>query len=75
MLVGAGRRTDVIDPAAGVELIAKTGDYVDKGQPLAGVLGSSEEKCRRALRRLKRAVGIGDAVPAPAGAVVREIAG
>lgn len=35
--LGAGRRkkSDIIDPAAGIELYCKPGDYVQKGQPLA----------------------------------------
>ena len=36
MLLGAGRakKEDTIDPSAGIRLLQKTGDFVEKGQPL-----------------------------------------
>lgn len=52
MLLGAGRKTaeDTIDPAAGIILVKKTGDYVRAGEPLAmfhygekAELGEAEE--------------------------------
>jgi pyrimidine-nucleoside phosphorylase len=43
-LLGAGRakKEDTIDPAAGIVLQAKTGDYVEKGQCIAYLYTSSE---------------------------------
>jgi pyrimidine-nucleoside phosphorylase len=43
-LLGAGRKTkdDVIDLSAGIVLKAKTGDRVNKGEPLAVLYASDE---------------------------------
>lgn len=46
LLLGAGRKTktDVIDPAAGIVFYKKTGDRVEKGEPVA-ILHTSKEYC------------------------------
>ena len=49
MMLGAGRETkeDSIDYAAGIRLCAKTGDLVKKGEILAILYSSSEEKLNK----------------------------
>ena len=44
LLLGAGRNTkeDDIDPTAGIVLVAKTGDYVKEGDPIATLYSSRE---------------------------------
>lgn len=46
MILGAGRKTkkDTIDPSAGIMLLKKTGDRIEKGEPLA-ILHTSDAKC------------------------------
>ena len=46
--LGAGRRRkdDAIDPAAGIVLCKKVGDPVQKGEKIATLLTSSEEKAK-----------------------------
>ena len=64
---GAGRqkKEDSIDPSAGVYLMKKTGDPVEKGDVLAVFMGDSEEKVGTALREAesKQAFVIGDEEP------------
>ena len=45
LLLGAGRQTQksVIDPAAGILLYKKVGDQVERGEPVAELIGSSQE--------------------------------
>ncbi|HWQ75780.1 MAG TPA: pyrimidine-nucleoside phosphorylase [Syntrophomonas sp.] len=53
MLLGAGRQQlgDKIDPAAGIELIKKRGDYVQTGETIA-VMHSNREKSIQPVREL-----------------------
>lgn len=53
MLLGAGRQQlgDKIDPAAGIELIKKRGDYVQTGETIA-VMHSNREKSIQSVREL-----------------------
>ncbi len=53
-LLGAGRisKTDVIDLSAGIELLAKTGDYVECGQDIAILHTSKPELISSSERRL-----------------------
>jgi len=64
---GAGRqkKEDSIDPSAGVMLLKKTGDSVEKGEVLAVFCGNSEEKVRAALKEAEEQhiFEIGDAAP------------
>lgn len=67
--LGAGRRTkeDILDLGAGVRLLAKIGDVVEAGQPLAEVLASDVgrlEAGRLAVEQAYR-VGVGPASPPP----------
>jgi pyrimidine-nucleoside phosphorylase len=67
LLLGAGRnrKEDVIDPAAGIILHAKTGDAVRVGQPIATLYASREELLDAAEERLLTATAIGSQKPAP----------
>ena len=62
MLLGAGRaRVDsVIDPAVGVILHKKTGDPVEKGEPLCTVLINDESQLEAALRMIADSYQIDD---------------
>jgi pyrimidine-nucleoside phosphorylase len=60
MMLGAGRakKEDEIDPLAGVVLKAKVGDAVKKGQPLAILCSSYEEKLADAAALIRSAFEI-----------------
>ena len=61
LLLGAGRnrKEDVIDPAAGIMLHAKTGDAVAAGQPIATLYASREELLDGAEEKLMASTVIG----------------
>ena len=65
LLLGAGRNTkeDVIDFAAGIYLCAKTGDFVNEGDPIATLFASEEGKFAAAEARLLKATQIGKVAP------------
>jgi pyrimidine-nucleoside phosphorylase len=65
--LGAGRSTkeDVIDPAAGIMLEAKTGDCVESGSLLATLYAASEELLDEGERRLRASYTLGDRQPEP----------
>ncbi len=66
LLLGAGRNTkeDVIDPTAGIYLLAKTGDFVKKGTPIATLYSGTERGFAAAKERLLAATRIGKEKPA-----------
>lgn len=66
LLLGAGRnrKEDVIDPAAGIRLAAKTGDAVRAGQPIATLYTSREELLDAAEAKLLASTVIGADKPA-----------
>lgn len=70
LTLGAGRKkkTDKIDPAAGIELLTKPGDRVEKGDPVARLHG--DRGAEEAERLVLRALEIGDELPAPAPAIL-----
>ena len=70
LALGAGRKkkTDKIDPAAGVELLAKPGDRVEGGDPVARLHG--DRGAEEAERLILGALEIGDEPPAPAPAIL-----
>jgi len=72
--LGAGRRTkeDAIDHAVGVLCLAKRGDAVEPGQPLARVLARDEAAAASAMIELLAAYEIG-AEPPPERPVLLEI--
>lgn len=75
MLLGAGRYKvdDVVDPAVGVVLHAKTGDRVEEGQPLATFHINDESALKDAQAKLLAAIFLGDAPVAPSPLVVERI--
>ena len=66
LLLGAGRnrKEDVIDPAAGMILHAKTGDAVAKGQTIATLYASREELLDAVEAKLLASTEIGSDKPA-----------
>jgi thymidine phosphorylase len=73
LALGAGRtkKTDKIDPAAGVEILAKPGDRVEKGDPVARLHGDREAE--EAERLILQALEIGDEPPEPAPAILDDL--
>ncbi len=65
--LGGGRRRieDVVDPAVGLDVVARIGDPVVEGQPLATVFYRTQDGLDEALGILQRAYQIGDE-PVPA---------
>jgi len=63
--LGAGRRTkeDAIDHAVGVLCLAKRGDAVERGQPLARVLARDEAAATAAVDELLAAYELADEAP------------
>ena len=62
LLLGAGRNTkeDVIDPAAGIILKKKTGDYIQKGEVIATLYSEKEASFAASSARLLAATKIGE---------------
>ena len=65
LLLGAGRNTkeDKIDFAAGISLVKKTGDKVEKGDTIAVLYTSDKGRLEAAAKRLVDATFIGDTKP------------
>ena len=65
LLLGAGRNTkeDVIDMSAGIYLQAKTGDFVNEGDPIAILYSGKEERFAAAEAKLLEATKIGKDKP------------
>jgi pyrimidine-nucleoside phosphorylase len=75
--LGAGRTKidDDVDPAVGVELLARRGDAVQRGQPVAEIHGRSEEAAQRTLTRLRSAYDFGEVPPEDLPLVWRRVRG
>ncbi len=67
LLLGAGRNTmaDAIDFSAGMMLMRKTGDRVEKGEPIAMLYASDEARFSSAEARLLASTVIRDEAPKP----------
>jgi pyrimidine-nucleoside phosphorylase len=65
--LGAGRRTkeDDVDHAVGIVCLAKRGDHVEQGSPLAEVHARSEESARVAVDEVLAAYELADEEPPP----------
>lgn len=65
--LGAGRerKEDSIDPGVGITILAKPGDRVDKGQPLAEVVYQEEERWQSVRGLLASAWSMGEEPPEP----------
>ncbi len=63
--LGAGRETkaSVIDFGAGIRILKKVGDRVEKGEPLAILYAGDESLFEPALEKLNKAYVIGDTKP------------
>jgi pyrimidine-nucleoside phosphorylase len=63
--LGAGRlrKEDTIDHAVGIVCLAKRGDHVEAGQPLAEVHARDEPSAARGVEELARCYRIGDEEP------------
>ncbi len=77
LLLGAGRETkeSTIDPAVGLEVLAKIGDRVDAGQPLVEIHHRGPARLDDALRRLGDAYVIADEAPAAQDLLIARITG
>jgi len=66
LALGAGRtrRSDALDPGAGIELHAKRGDHVDRDEPWATLYHGAGADLERALQKLEAALTIGSDQPA-----------
>lgn len=66
LLLGAGRNTkdDAVDHAAGIRLLAKTGDCVRAGEPIATLYANNEGVFAAAGARLLSSTKIGEQPPA-----------
>lgn len=62
LATGAGRqkKTDSIDPSAGLVMNVKVGDYVTKGNLIATIFSSSEALCKEAEAIVNKAIVIGE---------------
>ena len=65
MLLGAGRATkeSIINPAAGIVLLKKTGDVVKKGEPIMVLHADESTLFENAIKELDSAVVISDDKP------------
>ncbi|MBP3428070.1 MAG: thymidine phosphorylase [Clostridia bacterium] len=65
--LGAGRKekTDVIDPAVGLVMDVRLGDYVKAGQSLATLYLNKPELANPAVLRMQSAIVLSDEKPAP----------
>ena len=66
VLLGAGRekKEDAIDPSSGICLLAKTGDFVRQGQPLALLHTATEQKADAAQQLFEEALTMAEQPPA-----------
>jgi len=62
---GRARAEDGVDAAVGITGLVKSGERVEKGQPLAWVLANHEDKGARAVDMVSRAIELGGESPAP----------
>ena len=67
LVLGAGRKqvTDAVDPAAGITDLAKIGDTVTEGQPLATLHANDGRLLADALELARAAFRVEDAAPEP----------
>ena len=75
MRLGAGRerKEDKIDPAVGITIVAKPGERVDEGQPLARISYNDEGRLAMAMPLLKRAFHIATIPAAQPSLILAEV--
>ncbi|MGB5302569.1 MAG: thymidine phosphorylase [Gemmatimonadota bacterium] len=73
--LGAGRRRmeDAVDPAVGVELFARRGASVRRGEPIAEVHARTEEGAQAMILRLQAAYEFGEVPPEELPLVLRRV--
>ena len=69
---GRARKEDPVQAGAGIEIFARPGDKVTKGQTLLTLHTDTPDRFARALESLEGTVTIGDDAPAPRDSVVLE---
>jgi len=74
--LGAGRerKEDAIDPGVGITVLAKVGDPVEAGQPLARLAWADPDRLAAALPLVERAFTVGEEPVAPPPLVHGEVA-
>ncbi|MEQ8223947.1 MAG: pyrimidine-nucleoside phosphorylase [Candidatus Eremiobacterota bacterium] len=77
MILGAGRekKSDKIDPAAGLWLKKRIGDKLEKGDPIAVIHSNDKEKTEDAKKCLLEAYKIGEEKPAEKPLIIDVITG
>ena len=77
VMLGAGRsrKDDPIDLGAGIRLLAKTGDFVEKGQPLAVFSAAREDLLKPAAERYLAALSFGEDAPKPQPLILERLGG
>ena len=77
VMLGAGRsrKDDPIDLGAGIRLLATTGDFVEKGQPLAVFSAAREELLKPAAERYLAALSFGEDAPKPQPLILERLGG
>lgn len=70
---GRSRMEDGVDPTVGVELFARGGTSVRRGEPLAEVHASTEDAAQGMILRLKAAYEFGEATPEELPLVLRRV--
>jgi pyrimidine-nucleoside phosphorylase len=75
MRLGAGRerKEDSIDPGVGIFVLAKVGDPVEAGQPLARLAWADPDRLEQALPLVERALQVGEARVAPPPLIQEEL--
>lgn len=74
-LLGAGRAkiTDEIDPYAGIVFQKKTGDAIQKGEPIATLYATEKEKLTLGKARFNEALTYSDTAPSKTPLILEEI--
>jgi thymidine phosphorylase len=70
---GRARKEDEVDHAAGIRLLAKPGDYVERGQQLAELHTASRARLAYAIEALDEAVTVGSEPPPVTAAVIGRV--
>jgi thymidine phosphorylase len=70
---GRARKEDAVDHGAGIRLLARPGDHVEEGQPLAELHAGHQSRWAYAIEALRGAVTVGSEPPAPAAAVIGRV--
>ncbi len=77
VMLGAGRarKEDAVTPGVGLEVLVRTGDRVEAGQPLVAVLHDGRASVPAACTRIAAAITLADQAPSPTPLVLERIGG